>query len=205
MAGGDDSDQRIVVQKRLLSVLGFRCAMTGEFSGRPLSARQANALQFQSLVAARFARLRTTVRYEPAINETILGELRATLQPGMSCSSGRAQIDGDAVPGFGRMPRFTLEPARIAGARLEERPHVEKHWLAIPEQGGCFGQVIEAISPRAVISPLEKCSSRITWRCCARTLARRIARLLWPRPLPLGQPYDFEFDFNVTRGLFARS
>src|SRR5207253_8495187 len=78
-------------------------------------------------------------------------------------------------------------------------PHVRKHWLTISEHGGAFGQVIEAISPGAVISPLEKC-----------LFADHVA-VLRPNVSPadrtaalaeafghLGKPYDFEFDFNVT-------
>ena len=194
--------QRIIVQKRLLSVLGYRLRYDWRiFWQTTFKPVKQTRYSVQSLIAGRFAQLRTTVRYQPAINETILTALRPTLLPGdVLLVRAEHKLTGTLLPGFWAHAAIYVGSRReLRALGLEFHPHVQKHWPAIPEDGGPFGQVIEAISPRAVISPLEKS-----------LFADHVAVLrpnvsLWDRTAALaeafahlGKPYDFEFDFNVT-------
>ncbi len=131
----------------------------------------------------------------------ILARLCATLQPGdVLLVRAEHKLTGALLPGFWAHAAIYLgSRSELRALGLELRPHVQKHWLAVPEDGDRFGQVIEAISPRAVISPLEKClfADHVAVLRPNVSAAERAAALTEAFG-HLGKPYDFEFDFNVT-------
>ena len=152
-------------------------------------------------MGAGFAGFRTTRRYQPAIEETILAELRTKLAPGdVLLVRSEHKLTAALLPGFWAHAALYLGGRReLRGLGIQGHPHVQKHWAAIPEHGGNFGQVIEAISPRAVISSLERCLFADHVAVLRPSLnAIDQAAALTEAFGHLGKPYDFEFDFNVT-------
>lgn len=155
----------------------------------------------QSLVGSTFAGVRTTLHYVPAIDAATLTQLRATLQPGdVLLTRSEQKLTTTLLPGF-----WTHAALYIGGRReLEalaicQHPYVGRHAERIPADGGAYGYVLEAISPRVRVCPLEHC-----------LYADHVVALRPSLPEPerrealaeafghLDKPYDFEFDFNVT-------
>lgn len=155
----------------------------------------------QSLVGGAFAGLRTTTHYEPALNTEILEHLRTVLRPGDVVMVRAERKMTTAI-----LPGFWAHSALCIGSRddlellgLGSHPHVQKHWDEIPADGGRYGQVLEAVSPRVRICPLEQClhadhvavlRPNVSGADVREAIAEAFGHV--------GKPYDFEFDFNVT-------
>ena len=87
-----------------------------------------------------------------------------------------------------------MQPFDIRG-----HPQVAKHWDAMLDDGGPFGCVIEAISPRALINALEKSLYADHLAVLRPNVSRNeLTAALVEAFGHVGKPYDFELDFNVT-------
>jgi glycerol-3-phosphate O-acyltransferase/dihydroxyacetone phosphate acyltransferase len=158
----------------------------------------------RAFVVGTFAEMHTTSRYQPAIDEPTLAQLRTVLQPGDVLQvRAERKITTAILPGFWKHSamyvggRSDLERLGISG-----HPHVQEHWDRIPEEGGRLGYVLEAISAGVVASPLEKClhaDDVMVLRPNVSEAERQSA--IVEAFSHLGKPYDFEFDFNVTTRL----
>lgn len=194
--------QRVVVRKRLVSVLNARF----RYDWRALVETTVKPLRqlrytVQSFVGGTFAGARSTLHYRPALTEAVFSVLRGKLQPGdVLLVRAEEKLTSALLPGFWAHAAIfiggqdDLVPLEICG-----HPHVQKHWNNLPKNGGPFGQVIEAISPRALINPLEKslfADHVVVLRPNLSDSSRAAA--ITEAFGHLGKPYDFEFDFNVT-------
>lgn len=194
--------QRMVVRQRLAHVLSCRLRhdwrMFWQTTVRPVRRTRYN---FQSFVGSTVAGIRTTTRYQPAISENVLGQLRSQLRPGdVLLMRAEQKLTSAVLPGFWAHAAIYLgEPRDLEALGLCTHPHVQKHWPHILEGEGPDGQVIEAIRPRTKLSPLEKslhADHVVVLR--PNLVTQDVAAALAEAFGHLGKPYDFEFDFNVS-------
>ncbi len=155
----------------------------------------------QSLLGGAFAGLRTTARYCPAIDEGILTRLRGVLRPGdVLLVRAEQKVTTALLPGFWTHAALFLgNPAELESLGLGDPVQVKKLFAATPGDAARFGHVLEAISPRVVINPLEK--SLYADHVAAfrpNVSGPQLRESLVEAFGHLGKPYDFEFDFNVT-------
>lgn len=155
----------------------------------------------QSLLGGAFAGLRTTTRYQPAIDDAILAKLRSVLQPGdVLLVRAEQKVTTALLPGFWAHAALYLgTAAELDSLDLGNHPHVRTFRATTSPDTAPFGHVLEAISPRALINPLEKClyaDHVAVFR--PNVSAPQMRESLIEAFGHLGKPYDFEFDFNVT-------
>lgn len=157
--------------------------------------------RLQSLLGGAFAGIRTTTRYEPAINESILTQLHGVLRPGdVLLVRAEHKVTTALLPGFwAHAALFLGTPGELNSLGMDEVPQAKEFLESRPSGNQRFGHVIEAISPRVLINSLEKClyaDHVAVFR--PRLSSNQLRESLVEAFGHLGKPYDFEFDFNVT-------
>ncbi len=194
--------ERVVVRKRFVAVLNARFRydwrMLVETTIKPM--RQTR-YRFQSLIGGTFAGARTTLHYRPGLTSEVFSALRPQLQPGdVLLVRAEQKLTSALLPGFWAHAAIFLGGQQdLLALDLQHHPHVQKHWDRLPADGGTFGQVIESVSPRVAIHPLEKS----LFADHVAVLRPNVSRAEMSAALAeafghLDKPYDFEFDFNVT-------
>jgi 1-acyl-sn-glycerol-3-phosphate acyltransferase len=157
----------------------------------------------RAVVGDTFSNLRTTRDYRPAVQASTLDRLRPVLRPGdLLLMRSEHKITTALLPGF------WVHAALYVGNRdelrqlgLSEHPTVRKAWPAIPKESR-WGVVLEAISPRVTLTPLEKCLHVDHVAVLRPNLADAEGREALVEAFShYGKPYDYEFDFNVTTRL----
>ena len=155
----------------------------------------------QSVVGGRVAGLRTTTHYQPAIDSGVLARLRRVVQPGdVLLVRAEQKLTTALLPSFWAHAAFYVGGARdLQPFDIRGHPQVAKHWDAMLDDGGPFGCVIEAISPRALINALEKSLYADHLAVLRPNVSRNeLTEALVEAFGHVGKPYDFELDFNVT-------
>jgi hypothetical protein len=155
----------------------------------------------QAQLGDALADARTTTHYVPALDETVLTSLHPLLQPGdVLLVRAEQKFTTSILPGFwAHAAIYFGGRSDLEAMALCAHPHLQKHDQEIPAAAGRFGHVLEAISPRVQINPLEKCL-RADHVCVLRPVlsAEEKRAALAEAFGHLGKPYDFEFDFNVS-------
>jgi len=155
----------------------------------------------QSLLGGAFAGLRTTTHYEPALDKKVFEKLRKLLKPGdVLLVRAEQKVTTALLPGFWAHAALYLgSPEELTSLGLGDLPDVRALRATHSREPAPFGHVLEAISPRVLINPLEKClyaDHVAVFRPNVSPL--QLCESLTEAFGHLGKPYDFEFDFNVT-------
>lgn len=194
--------QRPQVKKRLVSVLARRLRYDWSLFWRTtLYPVKKTRYGIQSWVGGTFAGARTTRHYQPGIGPGVLSALGEQLRPGdILLMRAEQKLTSALLPGFWAHAALYIgcrEELRALG--VEGQPHLAKHWETIPPARGSHGHVIEAVSPRTRLAPLEQSLAADHVAVLRPNVAREdMAAALAEAFGHLGKPYDFEFDFNVT-------
>jgi hypothetical protein len=157
--------------------------------------------RLQSLLGGAFAGIRTTTHYQPAINESILTQLRGILLPGdVLLVRAEQKVTTALLPGFwAHAALFLGTPGDVKALGMEEISHAREFLELRPTDNSRFGHVLEAISPRVLINSLENCLHADHVAVFRPRVSRGQLRESFVEAFGhLGKPYDFEFDFNVT-------
>ena len=141
------------------------------------------------------------MHYRPTIDHEVLPRLRPLLRAGdVLLVLAERKLTSASLPGFWMHAAIYVDrPDDLERLGIDVRSHLDRHCQAGPADGGPFGRVIEAISPRVTVNPLEKCL------CADHVVVLRpnvspaeLAAALTEAFGHVGKPYDFEFDFNVS-------
>ena len=155
----------------------------------------------QTFLGGRFADLHVVPDPVHALTPGVLAALRPQLQPGdvLLCRA-EGKLTAALLPGFwSHAALFLGSRAEIERLGVREQAHGARHWEEIPPNPGPLGVVIEAVSPRVRICPLETCLNADHVVVLRPNLPPgEIAAALGEALGHLGKPYDFEFDFNLT-------
>jgi hypothetical protein len=153
------------------------------------------------LVGGTLAKIRTTVHYRPGIDEAVLDSLHARLRPGdVLLVRTEQKVTTAVLPGFWAHAALYLGSRRdLEQLGLGAWPRVRKHWHEMSEDGGRYGQVLEAINPRVLINSLEACLEADHVAVLRPNISRaHLAEAIDEAFGHVGKAYDFEFDFNTT-------
>jgi hypothetical protein len=190
------------VRRRLARILWYRV----RFNWRALwrtTFRPVRRARYgvQSTVAGVVAGARTTRHYEPALNAEVLRELRPCLRPGdVLLIRAERKLTSALLPGFWAHAALYLGGrADLEALGLSGLAPVAKHWPVLDSDHAPFGSVIEAISPRVQINPLQR-SLHADHVAVFRPhfAADEVKAALLEAFSHAGKPYDYEFDFNIT-------
>ncbi|MHB8520070.1 MAG: YiiX/YebB-like N1pC/P60 family cysteine hydrolase [Limisphaerales bacterium] len=155
----------------------------------------------RSFVGSTLAKVRTTTHYQPAIDDGLLARLHELLRPGdVLLVRAEQKITTAVLPGFWAHAALYLgSRGDLAKLELDHWPRVRKHWNELSEDGGRFGQVLEAINPRVLINSLEECLYADHVAVLRPAISRtHLAEAIDEAFGHVGKAYDFEFDFNTT-------
>ena len=197
--------QRSAVRKTFWHVLRHRLRFDGRAMLRSLYHPVHRARYgFRAFVGATLAPRHIRPWYEPALRTEVLGRLVPRLQPGdVLLSRSEYKFTTALLPGFwchtslylGRradLERLGVELGVAVRARLDDES----------DGASPLGFVLEAISPKVTITPLERslCADHVVvLRPRVSDDDRRAA--VEEAFRHLGKAYDYEFDFNVTTRL----
>jgi 1-acyl-sn-glycerol-3-phosphate acyltransferase len=197
--------QRSAVRKTFWYVLRHRLRYDGRAVLRSLHRPMHRARYgLRAFVGATLGPRHTQPWYQPALRSEVLGQLVPKLQPGdVLLARSEHKITTALLPGFWchaalylghltDLERLGTQLGVKARARLEGEPAA-----AAP-----LGFVLEAISPKVTVTPLERCLCAdhvVVLRPRVSDDDRRAA--VEEAFRHLGKAYDFEFDFNVTTRL----
>ena len=195
-------EQRQSMLRRLLHVLLARLRYdAGAFWRTTFGSLHRARYRVRSFLGTALSETRFTTGYLPALNESVLRELRPQLQPGdVLLVRTERKLTTSVLPGFWAHAAiyFGGRP-ELESLALTLHPYVRKHDHDIPRDGGELGHVLEAVSPRVQISSLQACllADHV---CVLRPSVSDQERgaALAEAFGHLGKPYDFEFDFNVS-------
>ncbi|QEH38356.1 2-acyl-glycerophospho-ethanolamine acyltransferase [Aquisphaera giovannonii] len=193
--------QRARFRTTFWSILRLRARHDGRFLLRSLRGPIHRARYgLRAFVGATLGPRHTVLRYEPALDAEVLSRLAAGLEPGDVLLARSEHKFTTAI-----LPGFWCHAALYLGRRgdlerlgLASDPAVRPHLDRLSKEGGPFGATIEAVAPRVAIRPLEECLRAdhvLALRPDLPEADRRAAVIEAFRHL--GEPYDFEFDFNV--------
>jgi 1-acyl-sn-glycerol-3-phosphate acyltransferase len=197
--------QRAGVQKAFWSLLLRRLGYDRRAAWRSLVAPVHNVRYgMQALIGGKFAGLRTSYPYEPALDRSVLESLASFLRPGdVLMVRAEHKITTALLPGFwSHAALFLGDQHALKQLRLDEHFPIPKHRDVPQPDRANHGLVLEAISAGVVISPLEKClhADHVLVLRPNVSEADRLAALVEGLS-HAGKAYDFEFDFNVTTRL----
>ena len=192
--------QRKVIPAQLFKVLAQRARYDLRlFWNTTLNPLRRTTYALKSALGTAFAGARVTLKYQPAITTEILRDLRQKLQPGdILFVRADEKLTATLLPGFWSHAaiylgsREELEQCGIGSdlvARFEEE--------TAEETGNGF--VIEAVSPRLGINPLEKSLFGDHVLALRPNLPLELIGVALREAFAhLNKPYDFEFNFNIT-------
>jgi hypothetical protein len=153
----------------------------------------------QTLLGHAVARMRTTLDYRPAIDESALDHLAKQLRPGdLLLTRTEHKATTALLPGFfGHVAIYFGQPVDVVRAGLASRPAVKRALSATAGKRSPWGWVVEARHSGVVVQPIEHALA------CDHVLVLRPAQReneIWARLGSafehLGKPYDFDFDFG---------
>ena len=194
--------QRHAVRHRLLHVLWQRLRHDwGAFCRTMLSPIAQARHGLEGVLGNRLADAHVTGQPAAGMTMEMLAHLRRLLQPGdVLLMRGDHRLTAAILPGFWTHAALFLGGRTdLQALGLATHPHVDRHWHAIPENCGPFGLVIEAVFPRVLLNPLEKCLQVDHLVVLRPTLpSGDIASAIGDAMGHLGKPFDFDFDFTHT-------
>jgi 1-acyl-sn-glycerol-3-phosphate acyltransferase len=194
--------RRPVVRRRFWTVLRQRLRFDGWFicrsAIRPLRGARSS---LQTLVGSTFAGARTTLHYEPALDAATLESLRRLLEPGdLLLVRAERKLTTALLPGFWAHAAIYLGSKKnLEQLGIARHPQVREHLESMADVRTPFGYVVDAVSPRVQVRPLEQCLHAdhvLVLRPQVSDKDREGA--LIEAFGHVGKRYDFEFDFNVT-------
>jgi len=153
------------------------------------------------LFAGRVARKRPSNKAAHAIDAALLNQLSPLLRPGdILLIRAEGKLTTSLLPGF-----WAHAAIYVGGAGDAERmgmhahPLVKERWPALRDNEPQWGWVIEAVSPKVAIHPLDY-SLRADHVAVLRAPLDSVEMhaVLDEACSHLGKPYDFKFDFNIS-------
>lgn len=136
-----------------------------------------------------------------AVDAKVIAALRPLLRPGdLLLVRAEGKLTTTLLPGFwAHAAIFLGGPDTIHDLGISEHPFVVRQKRHLPLHAGAFGHVLEAVSPRVAIHPLERCLAADHVVVLRPSLSAEERGLALAEAFGhLGKPYDFEFDFNVS-------
>ena len=192
--------QRRLIRKRLLSVLLCRCRYDFRlFLDTTLGPVRRSGYALKRTLGRTFATKYLCQDYRPAITPEVLAELQPQLQPGdILLSRADEKLTAAVLPGFWSHAAIYLgTKGEVESSPLAGHPALARELAGLPDGGG--GLVLEAVSPRCMVNPLEKSLYADHVAVLRPNLNRGLLEAgLLEACSHLGKPYDFEFDFNIT-------
>ncbi len=190
-----------LVRKRLWSVIRSRVRHDAIVLTRTLR-RPFRRTRFglQMLFGAAMLERKSSARAGAALH-SVLAELHGRLRPGdVLLVRAEGKLTTALVPGFwAHAAIFFGGRTELEELELGLHPFVQRHWERIPEARGPYGQVLEAISPRVAVHPLERCLAADHVAVLRPRLSRAdLAAALGEAFGHMGKAYDFEFDFRAS-------
>ena len=191
--------QRKAIPRRLFQVLAQRARYDVRlFCATVLNPFRRTGYAFKRSVGTAFADARITLNYKPAITRDVLEQFRGKIQPGdILLVRADEKLTATLLPGFWSHAAIYLgNKKECEDLGLEIDP---KRASAFEVFGENSFVVIEAVSPKLTISPLEKSlfgDHVVAFR--PQLPIELLDAALREAFAHLGKPYDFEFDFNVT-------
>ncbi len=158
----------------------------------------------RSYLGTMFADLRTTWSYQPALNESVFGELSRRLETGdILLMRSEPKVTSALLPGFwAHTALYVRNISAIEKLGLQNESRVKKQIASLTQQDVRFGFVLEAIHAGVILRPLGRCLQADHVVCLRLQLdadGRRAA--LQEAFAQFGKAYDFEFDFNDSSRL----
>jgi hypothetical protein len=194
--------QRGIVRQRLLHVL--RCRLRYDwraFARTLLQPIRDTRYSIRSQIAGACSQIRTTRHYEPALTSEVLAQLRPHLRIGdVLLIRAEKKITSAILPGFwAHAALFVDGAAGLEIFGITSQAAVAKHSANQSKQDEGLGCVIEAITPRVRICPLQTVLfadhvAVLRPRLGADDLRASVAEAFHH----IDKPYDYEFDFNVS-------
>jgi hypothetical protein len=134
----------------------------------------------------------------------MLPQVLDSVRPGdLLLVRGEGRITTALIPGFWiHAAIFFGGRSELEALGLAEHAFVRRHWERVPAEPGRYGHVIEAVSPRVTVNPLERCLAADHVAVLRPRLSREaLAEAVGEAFGHLGKAYDFEFDFNLSNRL----
>ena len=193
--------KRQIVRRRLAHVLWQRLRHDWrDFCQTVWRPARKTRYGLQTLLGGRFAGIHVVPHPVHRLTAAVLADLRPQLQPGdVLLSRAEGKLTSALLPGFWSHAAIFLgsraELASLDGPADEPA----NHWADIPGRPGPLGLVIEAVSPRVRVAPLET-SLRADHVVVLRPNLPpgQIGAALREALRHIGKPYDYEFDFNCA-------
>ena len=194
--------QRGIVRQRLLHVLACRLRYDWRaFARTVFQPIRDTRYNIRSQIAGACSQIRTTRHYEPALKPEILARLRSHLRVGdVLLIRAEKKITSAILPGFWAHAALFIDGAAgLQSFGIAAQPMVAKHSASLLKQDEGLGCVIEAITPRVRVCPLQTvlCADHVAVlrpRLSADDLKAGVAEAFHH----IDKPYDYEFDFNIS-------
>lgn len=194
--------QRGIVRKRLLHVLSCRLRYDWRTFARTVIQPVHNTrYNIRAQIAGACSQLRTTRHYEPALTPDVLARLRPHLCIGdVLLIRAEKKITSAILPGFWAHAALFIDTmAGLESLGIAAEPAVAKQRERFLKEDAGLGCVIEAITPRVRICPLQSvlfADHVVVFR--PRINAGDLKAAVVEAFHHVDKPYDYEFDFNVS-------
>ncbi len=197
--------QRAAMRRRLARVLWCRL----RHDWRDLWHKTLRPVRFaRERLESKVARVVTAEPREdrpaPALDAHTLAELHPQLRPGdVLLIRSEQKLTTALLPGFWPHAAIFLGyRADLAAGGLAQHPEVARQVGQLPDRDAPHGWVIEAISPRVQLNPLQRALQADHVAVFRPQLAPEELRDALREAFGhVGKPYDYEFDFNVSSRL----
>jgi hypothetical protein len=194
--------QRGIVRQWMLHVLACRLRYDWRaFARSVLQPIHDTRYNIRAQIAGACSQIRTTRHYEPALTSEVLAQLRPHLRIGdVLLIRAEKKITSAILPGFWAHAALFIDGAAgLQSVGVAAQPMVAKHSASLLKMDEGLGCVIEAITPRVRVCPLQTVLfadhvAVLRPRLNADDLRAGVAEAF----NHIDKPYDYEFDFNVS-------